>query len=65
MPGAGTDRKAAGLSPVPVWLPDSMLDELRWVAEQEGRDIADIVVNALDEFLADHWSRNADLDLDL
>ncbi|GAB3923474.1 hypothetical protein GCM10011575_01310 [Microlunatus endophyticus] len=65
VPAAGTDRTAAGLSPVPVWLPDSMLDELQWVAEQEGRDVADIVVNALDEFLADHWSRNADLDLDL
>lgn len=42
-------------------LPDSTLAELRWVAEQEGRDITEIVVTAIDEFLADHWVRDSDL----
>lgn len=42
------------------WLPDSMLEELRWVAHQEGRDITEIVVTAVDEFLADHWVRQSD-----
>jgi len=42
------------------WLPDSMLEELRWVAHQEGRDITEIVVTAVDEFLADHWVRESD-----
>lgn len=37
-----------------------MLEELRWVAHQEGRDITEIVVTAVDEFLADHWVRQSD-----
>lgn len=41
-------------------LPESMVEELRWVADQEGCEISDIVVNAVDEFLADHWVRNSD-----
>lgn|GEM_PF-6686619 len=36
------------------------MDELRWVADQEGCDVTEIVVNAVDEFLADHWVRNSD-----
>lgn len=42
------------------WLPDSMVEELRWVAHQEGRDIGEIVVSAVDEFLADHWVRDSE-----
>jgi hypothetical protein len=46
--------------PLTVRLPEAMMDELRWVADQEGCDVTEIVVNAVDEFLADHWVRNSD-----
>lgn len=50
-------RNAAALT---LRLPESMMEELRWVADQEGCEVTDIVVNAVDEFLADHWLRNSD-----
>lgn len=58
---SGPPRNRAVSGPFPVWLPDSMLDELQLVAEQEGREVAEIVTNAVEEFLADHWAPNSDL----
>lgn len=55
--GQLVNRHAAALT---VRLPESMMEELRWVADQEGCDVSDIVINAVDEFLADHWVRNSD-----
>jgi hypothetical protein len=43
-----------------VPIPGYLLDEVSWVAEAERCDIAEIVVNALDLFLADHWVRHPD-----
>ncbi|MBO0811317.1 MAG: hypothetical protein J2P23_04640 [Microlunatus sp.] len=47
-------------APVLLRLPDSVLEELRWVADQESCDINDLIAHAVEEFLADHWVRNCD-----
>jgi hypothetical protein len=41
-------------------IPRYLLEEISWVADAERCDVAEIVVNALDQFLADHWIRNRD-----
>jgi hypothetical protein len=43
-----------------VQIPRYLLEEISWVAEAERCDVSEIVVNALDQFLADHWIRNRD-----
>ena len=43
-----------------IHIPRYLLEEVRWVADAERCDVAEIVVNALDQFLADHWIRNRD-----
>jgi hypothetical protein len=43
-----------------VPLPGYLLEEVSWVAEAEHCEIAEIVVNALDQYLADHWVRKRD-----
>src|SRR4051794_37752650 len=56
VPGRRSDYGALHLV-----LPGFMMDELRWVADQEGRDMQELVLNAVDEFLADHWIRNPEI----
>jgi hypothetical protein len=60
VPAAERFDEDADQSRLSVQLPRYLMEEIGWVAEAERCDISEIVVNALDQFLADHWIRNRD-----
>lgn len=43
-----------------VSIPAYLMEEIRRVAQVEHCDLSELVVSALDQFLADHWIRNRD-----
>jgi len=60
VPAAERFDDAADQARLDICVPRYLLEEISWVADAERCDISEIVVNALDQFLADHWIRNRD-----
>lgn len=55
----GPQQEPAGpADSVEVRLPAFLYEEISQVAHSEECEISDIVVNALDQYLADHWVRS-------
>ncbi len=52
------DLKRPGQDEIRLNLPSYLMDELSWVAKCEQCEISQIVVDAVDQYLADHWIRN-------
>lgn len=57
-PSGSSATNTPGQSAIQVKLPTYLIDELSWVARCEQVEISQIIVDAVDQYLADHWIRN-------